>query len=241
MIPTSFFEADGPHHYNSLAMIGPDGDVQGVYRKSHIPDGPGYEEKFYFRPGNTGFKVWDGPRSRDAGRRHLLGPMVSRNRAGDDADGRATAVLSDRDRQRAARHRARHRAAVAARDGRPCGVERRAGGRRQSRRRGTWPDLLRHQLHHRRARRHPGRTRTARRRASSPRRSTSTASSATARRSASSATAGRSSTGGWWRTSRRLPQPPARKQRRTSLASGGRCSGCSASNGSYRSGCGRRA
>ncbi|MFM9829828.1 MAG: N-carbamoylputrescine amidase [Sphingomonas sp.] len=57
-IPTSFFEADGPHHYNSLAMIGPDGVVMGVYRKSHIPDGPGYEEKFYFRPGNTGFKVW---------------------------------------------------------------------------------------------------------------------------------------------------------------------------------------
>ena len=60
-IPTSFFEADGPHHYNSLAMIGPDGAVQGIYRKSHIPDGPGYEEKFYFRPGNTGFKVWPGP------------------------------------------------------------------------------------------------------------------------------------------------------------------------------------
>ena len=57
-IPTSFFEADGPHHYNSLAMIGPDGKVAGVYRKSHIPDGPGYEEKFYFRPGNTGFKTW---------------------------------------------------------------------------------------------------------------------------------------------------------------------------------------
>ena len=57
-IPTSFFEADGPHHYNSLAMIDPDGKVQGVYRKTHIPDGPGYEEKFYFRPGNSGFKVW---------------------------------------------------------------------------------------------------------------------------------------------------------------------------------------
>jgi len=57
-IPTSFFEADGPHHYNSLAMIDPDGRIMGVYRKSHIPDGPGYEEKFYFRPGNTGFKVW---------------------------------------------------------------------------------------------------------------------------------------------------------------------------------------
>lgn len=57
-IPTSFFEADGHHHYNSLAMIGDEGELMGVYRKSHIPDGPGYSEKFYFRPGNTGFKVW---------------------------------------------------------------------------------------------------------------------------------------------------------------------------------------
>lgn len=60
-IPTSFFERDGHHYYNSLAMIGPDGDIMGTYRKSHIPDGPGYEEKFYFRPGNDGFKVWDVP------------------------------------------------------------------------------------------------------------------------------------------------------------------------------------
>ena len=58
-IPTSFFERDGHHYYNTLAMIGPDGDIMGRYRKSHIPDGPGYEEKYYFRPGNTGFKVWD--------------------------------------------------------------------------------------------------------------------------------------------------------------------------------------
>ncbi|MES2289907.1 MAG: N-carbamoylputrescine amidase [Pseudomonadota bacterium] len=58
-IPTSFFERDGQHYYNSLAMIDDAGDIMGVYRKSHIPDGPGYEEKFYFRPGNTGFKVWD--------------------------------------------------------------------------------------------------------------------------------------------------------------------------------------
>lgn len=57
-IPTSFFEADGHHHYNSLAMIDDEGEIMGVYRKSHIPDGPGYSEKFYFRPGNTGFKVW---------------------------------------------------------------------------------------------------------------------------------------------------------------------------------------
>ncbi len=58
-IPTSFFERDGHHYYNTLAMIGPDGEIMGTYRKSHIPDGPGYEEKYYFRPGNTGFKVWD--------------------------------------------------------------------------------------------------------------------------------------------------------------------------------------
>ena len=58
-IPTSFFERDGHHYYNTLAMIGPDGQIMGTYRKSHIPDGPGYEEKYYFRPGNDGFKVWD--------------------------------------------------------------------------------------------------------------------------------------------------------------------------------------
>ena len=57
-IPTSFFEADGHHHYNSLAMIDDQGAILGVYRKSHIPDGPGYSEKFYFRPGNTGFQTY---------------------------------------------------------------------------------------------------------------------------------------------------------------------------------------
>ena len=58
-IPTSFFERDGHHYYNTLAMIGGDGEIIGTYRKSHIPDGPGYEEKYYCRPGNDGFKVWD--------------------------------------------------------------------------------------------------------------------------------------------------------------------------------------
>ncbi|GAO38888.1 N-carbamoylputrescine amidase [Sphingomonas changbaiensis NBRC 104936] len=62
-IPTSFFECDGPHHYNSLAMIDDKGTIMGLYRKSHIPDGPGYEEKFYFRPGNTGFKTWQTPQA----------------------------------------------------------------------------------------------------------------------------------------------------------------------------------
>jgi N-carbamoylputrescine amidase len=58
IIPVSFFERAGPVHYNSLAVVDEAGTVLGVYRKSHIPDGPGYEEKFYFRPGNTGFRVW---------------------------------------------------------------------------------------------------------------------------------------------------------------------------------------
>lgn len=58
VIPTSIFERAGPHYYNSLVMINADGAPLGVYRKSHIPDGPGYQEKFYFRPGDTGFRVW---------------------------------------------------------------------------------------------------------------------------------------------------------------------------------------
>ena len=57
-IPASIFERDRQHFYNSLVMIDAGGELMGTYRKSHIPDGPGYEEKFYFRPGNTGFKVW---------------------------------------------------------------------------------------------------------------------------------------------------------------------------------------
>ncbi|NBB52793.1 N-carbamoylputrescine amidase [Rhizobium sp. CRIBSB] len=58
-IPVSIFEREGPHYYNSLVMLDADGSPLGVYRKSHIPDGPGYQEKYYFRPGDTGFKVWN--------------------------------------------------------------------------------------------------------------------------------------------------------------------------------------
>ena len=57
-IPVSIFEREGPHYFNSLVMLDADGAALGVYRKSHIPDGPGYQEKYYFRPGDTGFKVW---------------------------------------------------------------------------------------------------------------------------------------------------------------------------------------
>jgi len=58
VIPISFFEKDGPRYYNSVAVADADGEILGVYRKSHIPDGPGYLEKYYFRPGDTGFKAW---------------------------------------------------------------------------------------------------------------------------------------------------------------------------------------
>lgn len=59
VVPASFFEKSGPHYFNSLALINVDGEILDVYRKSHIPDGPGYQEKFYFRPGNSGFKVFE--------------------------------------------------------------------------------------------------------------------------------------------------------------------------------------
>ncbi|WP_342242153.1 N-carbamoylputrescine amidase [Inquilinus sp. OTU3971] len=57
-MPVSVFERANNAYYNSIAMVDADGSVLGVYRKSHIPDGPGYEEKFYFNPGDTGFRVW---------------------------------------------------------------------------------------------------------------------------------------------------------------------------------------
>jgi N-carbamoylputrescine amidase len=58
VLPVSFFEKSGPAYYNSLMMFDADGSALGLYRKSHIPDGPSYEEKYYFNPGDTGFKSW---------------------------------------------------------------------------------------------------------------------------------------------------------------------------------------
>jgi len=58
-MPISFYEKDGTRLFNSIAMLDADGSVLGVYRKTHIPDDHYYQEKFYFTPGNTGFKVWD--------------------------------------------------------------------------------------------------------------------------------------------------------------------------------------
>jgi N-carbamoylputrescine amidase len=59
VLPCPYFEKAGTAHFNSVAMIDADGRVLGNYRKTHIPQGPGYEEKYYFSPGDTGFKVWD--------------------------------------------------------------------------------------------------------------------------------------------------------------------------------------
>ena len=59
VIPVSLFEKDGPEYFNSIVIIDADGSLLGLYRKSHIPDGPGYQEKYYFKPGDTGFRVWE--------------------------------------------------------------------------------------------------------------------------------------------------------------------------------------
>jgi len=58
VLPVSFFERANQAYFNALATIDADGRVLGIYRKSHIPDGPGYQEKYYFNPGDTGFRVW---------------------------------------------------------------------------------------------------------------------------------------------------------------------------------------
>ena len=59
VLPISFYELAGRARFNSIAIIDADGSNLGIYRKSHIPDGPGYHEKYYFNPGDTGFKVWN--------------------------------------------------------------------------------------------------------------------------------------------------------------------------------------
>ncbi len=59
VIPVSFYEKHGNAFFNTIAMIDCDGSLMGIYRKSHIPDDHFYQEKFYFTPGDTGFKVWN--------------------------------------------------------------------------------------------------------------------------------------------------------------------------------------
>ena len=139
-------------------MINPDGAVAGVYRKSHIPDGPGYEEKFYFRPGNTGFKVWPGADT-------TLGvgicwdqwyPEVARSMMlmGAQILFYPTAIGTEPHDPELDTSRLWRRAMI----GHAC-QQRRPRRRRQPHRHRRRPALLRPQLHLRRARRHPRRVR----------------------------------------------------------------------------------
>jgi N-carbamoylputrescine amidase len=59
VLPVSFYERAGQVYFNSIAIVDADGEVLGIYRKSHIPNGTGYQEKTYFSPGDTGFQVWN--------------------------------------------------------------------------------------------------------------------------------------------------------------------------------------
>jgi N-carbamoylputrescine amidase len=86
VLPLSIFERAGQEYFNSLVMVDADGSILGVYRKSHIPDGPGYEEKFYFRPGDTGFRAWE-TRAGRAMIGHAVSnvvPVAAANRVGDE-------------------------------------------------------------------------------------------------------------------------------------------------------------
>ena len=77
VLPLSVYERAGQATFNTVVVVDADGAVLGTYRKSHIPDGPGYTEKYYFNPGDTGFRVW-ATRARRHRRRDLLGPVVPR-------------------------------------------------------------------------------------------------------------------------------------------------------------------
>ena len=120
-IPVSIFEREGPHYFNSLVMLDGAAPPLGVYRKSHIPDGPGYQEKYYFRPGDTGFKVWS-TRFGHIGTGNLLGPVVSRGRPRHDPDGGRRAALPHRHRIGAPRRQPGHPRSLAAGDAGPRGA-----------------------------------------------------------------------------------------------------------------------
>ena len=135
VIPISFFEKDGPRYYNSVAICDADGEILGVYRKSHIPDGPGYQEKYYFRPGDTGFKTWKTQHG-------VIGVGICwdqwypASRPRDGAQGAEVLLYPTAIGSEPHRRRARHPCALAARDAGPCGGERRADRRREPHRRG---------------------------------------------------------------------------------------------------------
>ena len=102
VLPVSFFEKANQTYFNSLMMFNADGANLGVYRKSHIPDGPGYEEKYYFNVGDTGFKAWRTKVWNDR-RGDLLGPVVPRGGALYGLAGRGPLALPNGNRLGAAR------------------------------------------------------------------------------------------------------------------------------------------
>ena len=126
VLPISFYEQDGNVLYNSVAMIDADGSVMGVYRKTHIPDDHFYQEKFYFTPGDTGFKV--GHPLRKDRRGDMLGSVVPGGGALHGSGRRGTAVLPNCDRLRAGA-RVRQHAPLAALHAGSRGGESRSGDR----------------------------------------------------------------------------------------------------------------
>ena len=92
VIPISFFEKDGPRYFNSVAIADASGEILGVYRKSHIPDGPGYHGEILFPPRRHRLQGVAGGREHDR-RRHLLGSMVPGSGAGACARRRRDPVL----------------------------------------------------------------------------------------------------------------------------------------------------
>ena len=100
VLPTSFFERDNNAYYNSLVVIDSDGSVVSHYRKTHIPDGPGYQEKYYFSPGDTGFRVSDTAFGR-IGVAVCWDQWFPETAPFPRVAGRGAIVLSHRDRQRA--------------------------------------------------------------------------------------------------------------------------------------------
>ena len=187
--PSRSSRGPGNAYYNTLAMIDADGALLGTYRKSHIPDGPGYEEKFYFRPGDTGFRVF-------ATKAGAVGgavcwdqwfPECARALAlgGADVLLYPTAIGSE-----PANPVARHARPVAARDGRTRRVQRHPRRRREPDRRGGRAALLRLLVRRRDPTARSSPRWDATRRGSASSRSTSRRSGASARPGASSATGG---------------------------------------------------
>ncbi|EYD72908.1 N-carbamoylputrescine amidase [Rubellimicrobium mesophilum DSM 19309] len=136
VLPIPFFEAAGQAHFNSVAMADADGRVLGLYRKSHIPQGPGYEEKFYFSPGDTGFRVWDTAVGR-IGIAICWDQWFPETARADGADGAGAAPLPLRHRQRARGAGLRQPAALGDGHARPRGGEPHAGGGVEPDRRGA--------------------------------------------------------------------------------------------------------